>query len=73
MAAVMIGLAACGTAPSATPSINEKIAWTGNVFESSDPAMVADLLGEHEARRLVSDYDRELEIVALHAGELSPT
>lgn len=72
MAAVMIALAACGIGPTSMQSIDEKIAWTGQVFAARDPALVAELLDEDAARRLVSDYDPELEVIALHAGELSP-
>lgn len=70
---LLIALGGCGgLGPTATPSINEKIAWTGKVFEERDAAVVADLLSQDAARQLVADYDLQLEVVALHAGELSP-
>ena len=73
MAAVALLLGACGgVKPTSTPSMNEKIAWTGYVFEARDEPVVADLLSQDRARQLVAEYDPELEIVAVHAGELAP-
>ncbi len=73
MAAVALLLGACGgVEPTSTPSINEKIAWTGYVFDARDKSAVAELLSEDRARQLVAEYDPELEIVAVHAGELAP-
>ena len=67
-----LALGACSLAPSATPSLNEKIAWTGSVFEAVDAAGVAELMAQDEARRLVTDYPQTAEIVAIHAGRLAP-
>jgi hypothetical protein len=68
---IVLALAACDLSSALIP-INEKISWTGMVFESRDPAVVAELLSPDAARRLVAEYDEGLEIVALHSGELSP-
>lgn len=71
--ALVAALTGCGALePSPTPTINDKIAWTGKVFEERDPAHVAQHLSEDAARALVAEYDPSLEIVAIHAGELAP-
>ncbi len=72
-AAALFVLGGCGgLAPSGTPTINDRIAWSGYVFDEHDPAEVAVLLSQDAARELVAEYDPTLEIVALHAGELAP-
>lgn len=70
--ALALVLSSCGLAPIARPSLNEKIAWTGSVFEAVDPAAVEELMSQDEARRLVADYPHTAEIVAIHAGRLTP-
>lgn len=73
VAAALFVLGGCGgLAPSATPTINDKIAWSGYVYDERDSAAVARLLSQDAARDLVAEYDHRLEIVALHAGELAP-
>jgi hypothetical protein len=70
---LVVALAACGALkPSPTPTINDKIAWTGKVLEERDRTEVEQHLSEAAARALVAEYDPSLEIVAIHAGELAP-
>jgi hypothetical protein len=73
IAALFAALAGCGALePSPTPTINDKISWTGKVFEERDLADVEQHLSEDSARALVAEYGQPLEIVAIHAGELAP-
>lgn len=66
-------LAGCsGLAPAAMPTINEKTAWSGYVFDERERAAVAEHLSDDDARGLIAGYAPSLTIVSLHPGELAP-
>jgi hypothetical protein len=69
-------VSACAGVPEPTLSINDKIAWSGNVFEPAAAASVEAFMSEDQARQLVADYppvvNYGLVVAGLHPGRLSP-